>query len=158
MKKNIIKIIVFIVIAIGIPSFIPNFKKDYFSPLDIEKSRCIAYLRWINESLFFYNDEFYDPVNKTYPKIEKIDDKFLRLLKDKNYVDINKYQGHGFRISYSAEPGKKCSYSIDKEGSIFCNYHISEQFVFDKKMETFWESFRDHLAIIVFVGIILFFV
>lgn len=158
MKKNIIKIIVFIIIALGISFFIPNFKKDYFSPLDIEQSRCKAYLRWINESLFFYNDEFYDPVNKTYPKIEKIDDKFLRLLRDKNYADINQYKGHGFHTSYSAEPGKKCSYSIDKEGSISCNYHISEQFVFDKKMESYWESFREHSTIIVVIGIIIFFI
>ena len=158
MKKNSIKIIVFIIIAVVIHILIPKFKKDYFSPLDIEQSRCKAFLKWINMSLFYYNEEFYDSVNKTYPKIEKIDDKFIRLLKDKNYVDINQYKGHGFHTSYSAEPGKKCSYSIDKEGSIFCNYHISERFVFDKKMEAFWESIRDNIPIIVVVGIIIFIV
>ena len=158
MKKYIIKIIIFIISAICIASFIPNFRKDYFSPLEIEHSRCRAFLTWIRDSLFDYNEEFYDYENKTYPKIEKVDDNFIRLLKDKNYVDINQYKGHGFHTSYSAEPGKKCSYSVEENGSIFCNYHMSEQFVFDKKMEAFGKSFRDNLPIIVVVGIIIFFV
>ena len=158
MKKNVIKLIVFIILGILIYIVVPNFKKDYFPPSEIEESRCKAFLSWLRESLECYNDEFYDSVNKTYPKIEKIDDNFIRLLKDKNYVDINKYQGHGFHTSYSAEPGRKCSYSLAEDDSIFCKYHTSDEFRRDQKMEDFWLSIKDHFAIIAVVGIIIYFV
>ncbi len=56
------KIIIFLLLSIGIVLFnifvIPFYVKDYFFPSEIEKSKCQAYCRWLDESLLYYSDEY----------------------------------------------------------------------------------------------------